>query len=62
LRTTSGEWTVKQIAVQFTGRNTKNKLDAITENLERLEWFGLVIAEEREGIKYWHFAETAKVA
>ncbi|MBW4483002.1 MAG: class I SAM-dependent DNA methyltransferase [Tildeniella torsiva UHER 1998/13D] len=62
LRTTSGEWTVKQIAVQFTGRNTRNKLDAITENLERLEWFGLVLSEEREGILYWHFAEIVKIA
>jgi hypothetical protein len=62
LRTQSGEWTVKQIAAQFTGRATQNKLDAITENLERLEWFGIVIPDQRDGITYWHYAESSKVA
>ena len=47
LRTTPGEWTAKQIAAQFKGSITKKKLDAITENLERLEWFGLVISETK---------------
>jgi hypothetical protein len=36
LRTSSGEWTVAQIANQFTGKNTQKKLDAITENLVRV--------------------------
>lgn len=62
LRTTSSEWTAKQLAVQFKGRTTQNRLDAIAENLERLEWFGLVLSEEREGITYWHFAESTKAA
>jgi hypothetical protein len=62
LRTTSGEWTAKQLAAQFKGRTTQNKLDAITENMERLEWFGLVISEQREGITYWHFAELTNGA
>lgn len=62
LRTTPGEWTVAQLAVQFKGKNTQKKLDAITENLERLEWFGLVIAEERDGLTHWHFAEGAIAA
>jgi len=62
LRTTPGEWTVAQISAQFTGKNTKKKLDAITENLERLEWFGMVIAEERNGLTHWHFAEGAIAA
>jgi hypothetical protein len=62
LRTTPGDWTAKQIAAQFKGRTTQKKLDAITENLERLEWFGLVIPEPRDGLTYWHFADTAKAA
>jgi hypothetical protein len=62
LRTISGEWTARQLAAQFKGRTTQSKLDAITENMERLEWFGLVIAEQREGITYWHYAATAKAA
>ncbi len=52
LRTSSGEWTVPQIAAQFTGKNTQKKLTAITENLERLEWFGLVICEEHNNIPH----------
>jgi hypothetical protein len=36
LRTSSGEWTVAQIANQFTGKNTQKKLDAIAENLVRV--------------------------
>jgi hypothetical protein len=35
LRTSSGEWTVAQIANQFTGKNTQKKLEAIAENLVR---------------------------
>jgi hypothetical protein len=62
LRTTNGDWTVKQIAAQFTGKNTKKKLDAVTENLERLEWFGLVIAEARNGVNHWHYTDSAKAA
>jgi hypothetical protein len=37
LRTSSGEWTINQIASQFTGRNTQKKLDAIRKNCDRLE-------------------------
>ncbi len=62
LRTTNGDWTVPQIAAQFTGKNTKKKLDAVTENLERLEWFGLVIAEARNGVNHWHYTDSAKAA
>ncbi|MFH7244048.1 MAG: hypothetical protein ACHWZW_14500 [Spirulina sp.] len=57
LRTSSGEWTVPQIAAQFTGKNTKKKIDTITENLERLEWFGLVICQKHNGILHWHHTE-----
>ena len=60
LRTTPGEWSTQQIATQFKGRITKNKLDAITENLQRLEWFGLVICDQATG--NWHYAETAQAA
>ena len=70
LRTSSGEWTVAQIANQFTGKNTQKKLDAISENLDRLEWFGVVIdstestLREREdtGITYWQYAELQQTA
>ena len=36
--------------------------NTITENLDRLEWFGLVIPESRDGLTYWHYADTAQVA
>ncbi len=45
LRTTPGEWSPKQIAAQFKGRTTQKKLDAIAENLQRLEWSGLVLSD-----------------
>jgi hypothetical protein len=62
LRTSSGEWTVLQIAKQFTGNNTSKKLDAISENLDRLEWFGLLIHREEAGITYWQYAELQQTA
>jgi hypothetical protein len=62
LRTSSGEWTALQIAKQFTGKNTQKKLDAIEENLDRLEWFGLLIHREEAGITYWHYAELQQLA
>jgi hypothetical protein len=57
LLTNSHEWTVNQIAAQFTGRNTQKKLDAITENLERLEWFGMIISHTKNGITSWQYTE-----
>jgi hypothetical protein len=78
LRTSRGEWTVAQIANQFTGKNTQKKLDAIAENLvrvaslkeNRLQWFGVVIdstestLREREdaGMMYWQYAEPQQTA
>jgi hypothetical protein len=62
LRTTPGEWTVAQLAVQFKGRITQKKLQDITDNLERMEFFSQVIAVERDGITYWHYAESAIAA
>lgn len=60
LRTTPGEWSAKQIAAQFKGRTTQKKMDAITENLQRLEWFGLVICDPASG--NWHYAESTQAA
>jgi hypothetical protein len=57
LRTSSGEWTAVQIASQFTGRNTQKKLDAVIENCDRLEWFGLLIRREEAGVSHWQYAE-----
>jgi hypothetical protein len=62
LRTSSGEWTALQIANQFTGKNTQKKLNAIGENLDRLEWFGLLIHREEAGITYWQYAELQQTA
>jgi hypothetical protein len=62
LRSSSGEWTVAQIANQFTGKNTQKKLDAIGENLDRLEWFGLLVKREDAGITYWQYAELQQTA
>jgi hypothetical protein len=62
LRSSSGEWTVTQIANQFTGKNTQKKLEAIGENLDRLQWFGVVIDREDTGITYWQYAELQQTA
>ncbi len=62
LRTSSGEWTALQIASQFTGRNTQKKLDAVRENCDRLEWFGLLIRREEAGIAYWQYTELQQTA
>ncbi|WP_310424806.1 hypothetical protein [Chamaesiphon sp. VAR_48_metabat_135_sub] len=62
LRISSGEWTVAQIANQFTGKNTQKKLEAIGENLDRLQWFGVVIDREDAGIMYWQYAELQQTA
>jgi hypothetical protein len=62
LRTSSGEWTVVQIANQFTGKNTQKKIDAIAENLDRLQWFGVAIDREDTGIMYWQYAELQQTA
>jgi hypothetical protein len=62
LRTSSGEWTALQIASQFTGRNTQKKLDAVMENCDQLEWFGLLIRREEAGVSYWQHAELQQTA
>lgn len=55
LRGSTGQWTVKQIAAQFKGRVTEKKLAAIADNLERLEWFGLVVSNPEADLTYWQF-------
>jgi hypothetical protein len=62
LHTTPGDWTIQQIAVQFKGRTTQKRLSAIADNLDRLEWFGLVISETHDGLTYWHYADSSQVA
>jgi hypothetical protein len=62
LRTSSGEWTALQIASQFTGRNTHKKLDAVRENCDQLEWFGLLIRRDEESVAYWQYAELQQTA
>jgi hypothetical protein len=62
LRSSSSAWTVVQIANQFTGKNTQKKLDAIGENLDRLEWFGLLVKREESGTIYWQYAELQQMA
>jgi hypothetical protein len=62
LRISSGAWTVVQIANQFTGKNTQKKLEAIGENLDRLEWFGLMVKREDAGTIYWQYAELQQTA
>ncbi|MBD2075478.1 hypothetical protein H6F86_16560 [Phormidium sp. FACHB-592] len=60
LRTTGGEWTVAQIAAQFKGGGRYK--GAITENLERLEWFGVLLCREDGHTKRWQFAELQQSA
>jgi hypothetical protein len=62
LRSSSGAWTVVQIANQFTRKNTQKKLEAIGENLDRLEWFGLLVKRDESGITYWQYAELQATA
>jgi hypothetical protein len=60
LLTSGGEWTVDQVAAQFNGAQRQKK--AIFENLERLEWFGILISREEGGVTRWQFAQIQQVA
>jgi hypothetical protein len=62
LRTSRSEWTVAQIAAQFKGRTTQKRLNDIQDNLERLEFFSMVISETRNGLTYWHITESSMQA
>ena len=52
----SSPWSIDQIATQFKNGN-RNKT-AITENLDRLEWFSILICHEENHIKYWQHIEN----
>jgi hypothetical protein len=51
-----------QIASQFTGRNTQKKLDAVKENCDRLEWFGLLIRREEGDVAFWQYTDLQQIA
>jgi hypothetical protein len=55
LRTNTNEWTVEQIAAQF--KNGGKYKNAIAENVERLEWFGILICRETGSTKRWQYVE-----
>jgi hypothetical protein len=55
LRSSGSEWTVDQIAAQF--KNGGRYKNAISENLERLEWFGILLCRETGQIKRWQYIE-----
>ncbi|MBE9218400.1 class I SAM-dependent DNA methyltransferase [Dolichospermum flos-aquae] len=55
LRTNTNEWTVEQIAAQF--KNGGKYKNTITENLERLEWFGILMCREIGESKHWQYVE-----
>jgi hypothetical protein len=56
LRTSNTPWTIPQIAAQF--KNGNRYKNAISENLERLEWFGILHCHQDAQIKYWQHIET----
>jgi len=56
LRSSNTPWSIDQIATQFKNGN-RNKT-AITENLDRLEWFSILICHEENHIKYWQHIEN----
>ncbi|GAB4371135.1 MAG: hypothetical protein Kow00121_12400 [Elainellaceae cyanobacterium] len=60
LRTSGGEWSIEQIAAQF--KNGGRYKGAISENLERLEWFGVLMVREEGQIKRWQYAEMQQSA
>jgi hypothetical protein len=60
LLTSGGEWTVDQVAAQFNGAQRQKK--AIAENLERLEWFGILISRNEKGATRWQFAQIPQAA
>ncbi|MBD2042405.1 hypothetical protein [Microcoleus sp. FACHB-672] len=55
LRTTGTEWTAEQVAAQFKGANRQKKV--ITQHLESLEWFGILLSRSQNDISRWHYAE-----
>ncbi|WP_434684460.1 DNA methyltransferase [Pseudanabaena minima] len=60
LRTSNNPWTIAQIAAQF--KNGSRYKNAISENLERLEWFGILHCHQDAQIKYWQHIETQQAS
>jgi hypothetical protein len=60
LRTSNNPWTIAQIAAQF--KNGGRYKNAISENLERLEWFGILLCHQDGQIKYWQHIETQQAS
>jgi hypothetical protein len=60
LRTSNNPWTIAQIAAQF--KNGGRYKNAISENLERLEWFGILHCHQEAQIKYWQHIETQQAS
>ncbi|NMF56888.1 class I SAM-dependent DNA methyltransferase [Pseudanabaena yagii GIHE-NHR1] len=60
LRTSNNPWTIAQIAAQF--KNGGRYKNAISENLERLEWFGILHCHQDGQIKYWQHIETQQAS
>jgi hypothetical protein len=60
LRTSNSPWTIAQIAAQF--KNGGRYKNAISENLERLEWFGILHCDQEAPIKYWQHIETQQAS
>ena len=56
LRSSNTPWSIDQIATNFKNGN-RNKT-AITYNLDRLEWFSILICHEENHIKYWQHIEN----
>ncbi|MEA5478688.1 DNA methyltransferase [Pseudanabaena galeata UHCC 0370] len=60
LRTSNNPWTIAQIAAKF--KNGGRYKNAISENLERLEWFGILHCHQEAQIKYWQHLETQQAS
>jgi len=56
LRTSNTPWAIPQIAAQF--KNGNRYKNAISEKIERLEWFGILHYHQEAQIKYWQHIET----
>jgi hypothetical protein len=54
---------IASLAINFDAfKNTQKKLEAIAENLDQLQWFGVVVDREDAGIMYWQYAELQQTA
>jgi len=60
LRTSNTTWTIAQIAAQF--KNGGKNKNSIAENLESLEWFGILLCHEEGQIKHWQHIEIQQAS